>query len=197
MPWKSPSTQRPRLRFHGVGQVSYDFYGPKTMCKAKAGDEVNGFKLEETLGAGAFGTTWRARATNQSDLKSLNLEEGMYVEHVCTAVFQDGVIETTICNGPWDVFQGELLHKHRTCTMYIIVKLTLAYYWEVPNIQFNSSKAKKFDGELALPAEAKKWHWNSSNCRHKSGRALAASGVWLLALALNLSKMSQQKSGNL
>ena len=80
------------------------------MCKAKAGDEVNGFKLEETLGAGAFGTTWRARATNQSDLKTLNLEEGMYVEHVCTAALQDVVSETPVCDGPWDVFQGELLY---------------------------------------------------------------------------------------
>lgn len=77
-PRKSSSTQRWRLRFHGA-TVSYDFYGPKTVCKAKAGDEVNGFQLEENLGAGAFGTTWRARATNQSDLEMLNLEEGKEV----------------------------------------------------------------------------------------------------------------------
>lgn len=101
-PRKSSSTQRWRLRFHGA-TVSYDFYGPKTVCKAKAGDEVNGFQLEENLGAGAFGTTWRARATNQSDLEMLNLEEGMYFEYVCTAVFQDGVMETPICDGPWDL----------------------------------------------------------------------------------------------
>lgn len=118
-PRKSSSTQRWRLRFHAA-TVSYDFYGPKTVCKATAGDEVNGFQLEENLGAGAFGTTWRARATNQSDLEMLNLEEGMYFEYVCTAVFQDGVMETPICDGPWDVSQRDLLHKHRTCTILVL-----------------------------------------------------------------------------
>eukprot|EP00438_Fugacium_kawagutii_P013749 Skav218825 [mRNA] locus=scaffold2959:27900:39233:+ [translate_table: standard] len=45
-------------------------------CRVKAGDELNGFQLEEALGEGSFGTTWRARATNQSDLQGLSLQEG-------------------------------------------------------------------------------------------------------------------------
>lgn len=49
---------------------------PRSLLRVKVGDELNGFQLEEPLGAGAFGTTWRARATNQSDLKTLNLAEG-------------------------------------------------------------------------------------------------------------------------
>lgn len=52
---------------------------PRSLLRVKVGDELNGFQLEEPLGAGAFGTTWRARATNQSDLKTLNLAEGQEV----------------------------------------------------------------------------------------------------------------------
>ncbi|CAL1171612.1 unnamed protein product [Cladocopium goreaui] len=51
----------------------------RSLLRVKIGDELNGFQLDEPLGAGAFGTTWRARATNQSDLKTLNLAEGQEV----------------------------------------------------------------------------------------------------------------------
>eukprot|EP00435_Cladocopium_sp_Y103_P055332 s15_g18.t1 len=51
----------------------------RTLLRVKVGDELNGFQLDEPLGAGAFGTTWRARATNQSDLQALNLVEGQEV----------------------------------------------------------------------------------------------------------------------
>lgn len=61
----------------------------RSLLRVKIGDELNGFQLDEPLGAGAFGTTWRARATNQSDLKTLNLAEG----RLCSRKFSrcDGV----------------------------------------------------------------------------------------------------------
>ena len=127
-PRKSASTQRWRLRFHGA-TVSYDFYGPKTICKAKAGDEVNGFQLEENLGAGAFGTTWRARATNQSDLKMLNLEEGMDIYWLCLC----GCVPRW-CDGNSSLLamgclsKGSILHKHWTCTILVLNFHLIAYF---------------------------------------------------------------------
>lgn len=38
-------------------------------------EEINGFQLEEKLGAGAFGTTWRATASDECD-EELSLPAG-------------------------------------------------------------------------------------------------------------------------
>ncbi|CAK9001493.1 Serine/threonine-protein kinase PkaA [Durusdinium trenchii] len=43
--------------------------------RAAVGEEINGFQLEEKLGAGAFGTTWRATASDECD-EELSLPAG-------------------------------------------------------------------------------------------------------------------------